>query len=52
MVASDKILAKKQDALFRKISTPSEKLVYASVYSSFETASNENSVKQFVVNSL
>ena len=52
MVASDNILWEKQYVLFRQIFTPSEKLVYAHVYSIFEIPSNGNSFKQFFENSL
>ena len=52
MVAYDNMLGGKQYALFRQILIPSEKPVYAPVYSLFEILSNENSFKQFVANSL
>ena len=55
MVASDNIVEKKQFVLFRQILIPSGKPVYAPVtpvYSLFETPSNENSLKQFVAESL
>ena len=52
MAASDNIIGEKQYVLFRKILTPSEKPVYAPVYSIFEIASNEHSFETFVANYL
>ena len=52
MVASDNIFEGKQYALFKKILTPSEKPIYASVHSLFEISSDENSSEQFIANSL
>ena len=49
---SDNILGEKRYVIFRKILIPSEKPVYASVYSLFEIPSNDNSFKQFVANSI
>ena len=52
MVASDDIFGEKQYFLFRKILIPSEKPVYAPVYSLFEILISVNCFKQFVANSL
>ena len=47
MVGSDNILAEKQYVIFRKILSPSEKPVFAPLYSLFEIPSNENSPSLF-----
>ena len=46
MVASDNILGGKRYVLFRQILIPSEKPVYAPVYSLFEIPSKENYLKK------
>ena len=48
MVAYDNILWEKQYVIFQQILIPSEKPVYASVYSLFEILSNENFSNNFL----
>lgn len=52
MVASDKMFGKRQYVIWGEKQCCSEKPVYASGYSLFETPSTENYFKQFAANFL